>query len=99
MADSKRSEQKEEHNKKKVKATSQKEQILVINLDIKLGQFMQELDSVLRKTKNRKAAGLDEIPPEVWKTRELRHPAPILSCRIKPKHNRQMDKGMHPPFP
>ena len=33
-------------------------------LDIKLGPFTQEeLDSVLRKIKNRKAAGLDEIPP------------------------------------
>ena len=40
--------------------------------DIKLGQFTQEeLDSVLRKIENRKAAGLDKIPPEVWKTREL----------------------------
>ena len=40
-------------------------------LDIKLGQFMQEeLDSAQRKIKNRKAAGLDKIPPEVWKTRE-----------------------------
>ena len=35
-------------------------------LDIKLGKFTQvELDSVLRKIKNRKATGLDEIPPEV----------------------------------
>ena len=35
-------------------------------LEIKLGQFTQEeLDSVLRKIKNRKAAELDEIPPEV----------------------------------
>ena len=41
-------------------------------LYIKLGQFMQEeLDSVLRKFKNRKAAGLNEILPEVWKTREF----------------------------
>ena len=41
-------------------------------LDIKLGPFTQEeLDSVLRKIKNRKAAGLDEIPPEVWKTRQF----------------------------
>ena len=41
-------------------------------LNIKLGQFMQEeLDSVLRKIKNRKASELDEISPEVWKTREL----------------------------
>ena len=36
------------------------------------GPFTQEeFDSVLRKIKNRKAAGLDEIPPEVWKTRQF----------------------------
>ena len=41
-------------------------------LDIKLGPFTrEELDFVLRKFKNRKAAGLDEIPPEVWKTRQF----------------------------
>ena len=41
-------------------------------MDIKIGPFTQEeLDSVLRKIKNRKAAGLDEIPPEVWKTRQF----------------------------
>ena len=40
-------------------------------LDIKLGPFtLEELDSVRRKFKNRKAAGL-EIPPEVWKTRQF----------------------------
>ena len=38
----------------------------------KTGPFTQEeLGSVLRKIKNRKAAGLDEIPPEVWKTRQF----------------------------
>ena len=41
-------------------------------LDIKLGPFTQEeLDLVLRKIKNRKAARLGEIPPEVWKTRQI----------------------------
>ena len=41
-------------------------------MDIKLGPFTQEeLDSVLRKIKNRKAAGLDEIPSEVCKTRQF----------------------------
>ena len=50
-------------------------------LDIKLGQFTQEeLDLVLAKIKNRKAADLDEIPPEVWKTG--RPTAPIVPCRI-----------------
>ena len=40
--------------------------IISKQLDIKLGPFTQEeLDSVLRKIKNRKAAGLHEIPPEV----------------------------------
>ena len=37
--------------------------IISKQLDIKLGPFTQEeLESVLRKIKNRKAAGLDEIP-------------------------------------
>ena len=46
--------------------------IISNQLDIKLGQFTkEELDSVFRKIKNRKAAGLDEIPPEVWKTKEF----------------------------
>ena len=33
--------------------------------------MQEELDSVLRKIKNRKSAVLDEIPPEVRKTKEL----------------------------
>ena len=46
--------------------------IISKQLDIKLRQLTQEeLDSVLRKIKNRKAAGLDEMPPEVWKTRQF----------------------------
>ena len=41
-------------------------------LYIKLRQFTQEeLNLVLRKIKNRKAAGLNEILPEVWKTRDF----------------------------
>ena len=44
--------------------------IISKQLDVKLGPFTkEELDTVLRRIKNRKAAGLDEIPPEVWKTR------------------------------
>ena len=46
--------------------------IISKQLDIQLGPFtLEKLDSVLRKIKNRKAAGLDEIPPEVWKTRQF----------------------------
>ena len=46
--------------------------IISKQLDIKLGLFTQEeLDSLLRKIKNRKAAGLDEISPEIWKTRQF----------------------------
>ena len=40
--------------------------------DIKLGPLTpEELDSLLRKIENRKAAGPDEITPEVWKTRQF----------------------------
>ena len=46
--------------------------IISKELDIRLGPFTQEeLDPVLRKIKNRKAAGQDEVPPEVWKTRQF----------------------------
>ena len=46
--------------------------IISKQLDIKLGPFTKKkLDSVLRRIKNRKDAGLDEIPPEVWKTRQF----------------------------
>ena len=46
--------------------------IISKQLDIKLGPFAQEeLYLVLRKIKNRKAAGFDDIPPEVWKTRKF----------------------------
>ena len=44
--------------------------IISKQLDIKLGLFTYEV-SVLKRIKNRKAAGLDEIPPEVWKTRQF----------------------------
>ena len=50
--------------KAKLKAANQQERI-------KLWKQNFELDSVLRKIKNRKAAGLVEIPPEVWKTRQF----------------------------
>ena len=43
-----------------------------MQLHIKLGPFtLEELDSVIRKNKNRKTAGLAEIPAEVWKTRKF----------------------------
>ena len=70
-------------------------------LDIKLGPFTQEeLDSVLRKIKNRKAAGLDEIPPEVWKTRQFDD---ILLRRCNAVYNQnpidRWMKGCILPFP
>ena len=48
------------------------QKIINTQRDIELGQFTQEeLDSVQRKIRNRKTARLDEIPQEVWKTREF----------------------------
>ena len=75
--------------------------IISKELDIKLGSFTQEeLDSVLRKIKNRKAAGLDEIPPEVWKTRKFDD---ILLRHCNAVHNQnpidRWMKGCILPFP
>ena len=39
----------------------------------------EELDSVLEKTKNRKAAGIDKIPPEDW-TRRFDDTLLIIQC-------------------
>ena len=48
------------------KVTEPFTRIVSKQLDIKQEPFTQEeLDSVLRKINNRKAAGLDNIPPEV----------------------------------
>ena len=75
--------------------------IISNQLNIKLGQLTQEeLDSVQRKIKNRKAAGLDEIPPEVWKTRELND---ILFRHCNAVYNQntinRWTKGCILPFP
>ena len=58
--------------------------IISKQLDIKLGPFIQEeLDSVLRKIKNGKAAGLDEIPPRSMEDKTIRrHTAPTLQRSI-----------------
>ena len=75
--------------------------IISKQIDIKLELFtLEELDSVLRKIKNRKAAGLDEIPPEVWKTRQfddilLRHCNAVYNQNLT---DRWM-KGCILPFP
>ena len=75
--------------------------IISKQLDIKLGPFTkEELDSVLRKIKNRKAAGLDEIPPEVWKTRQFDNIL-LRQCNAVYNQNRieRWMKGCILPFP
>ena len=48
------------------------QQIIDNQLPIKKGPFSEEeLETVQKKLKNKKAPGLDEIPPEVWKTRRF----------------------------
>ena len=47
--------------------------IISKQLDIKLGPFTkEEIDSVLIKIKNRKAAGLGEIPPRSMESQTIR---------------------------
>ena len=75
--------------------------IISKQLDIKLGPFTkEELDSVLKKIKNRKAAELDEIPPEVWKTRQF-DDILLPQCNAVYSQNRieRWMKGCILPFP
>ena len=61
-------------------------------LSIKLGQFTQEeLDVVLGKFKNRKAAVFDKIASEVWETEKFDDLLLWYSTI-------NMDKMLHPPF-
>ena len=69
--------------------------------NVKLGPFTkEELDLVLRRIKNRKAAGLDEIPPEVWKTRQF-DDILLRQCNAVYSQNRieRWTKGCILPFP
>ena len=48
------------------------EKIINRQRDFKLEQFTEdELDAVLKKVKTRKTASFNEIPPEVWKTKNF----------------------------
>ena len=73
--------------------------MIIINnqLEIKFGQFIQDkLDVVLTNIKNRKAAGLDEIPPEVLKTRKF-DDLLLQYCNAIYNLN-TIDKVLHPPI-
>ena len=75
--------------------------IISNQLDINIGPFTkEELDSVLRKIKNRKAAGLDEFPPEVWKARQF-DDILLRQCNAVYDQNRieRWMKGCILPFP
>ena len=74
--------------------------IISKQLDFKLGPFTkEELNSVLRRIKNRKAAELDEIPPEVWKTRQF-YDILLRQCNAVYRQNRieRWTKGCILPF-
>ena len=60
----------------------------------------KKLDSVFRKIKNRKAAGLDDIPPEEWKTRQF-DDIPLRQCNAVYNQNTidRLMKGCILPFP
>ena len=70
-------------------------------LDIRLGQFIQEeLNEVLSKIKNKKAAGLDEILQEICKTREF-NDLLFQFCNVVYKKNtiERWTKDSNYPFP
>ena len=48
---------------------------------------------------NKKPAGLDEIPPEVWKTRKFNDLLLRYCNAVYNQNNREMDKRLHPLFP
>ena len=66
------------------------ENIIENELDICTNDFtMDELVKVLKKCKNRKAAGLDDIPPEVWKTENFNEI--LLQCCNSVYHQNEIE--------
>ena len=51
----------------------------------------EEHEAILKKMKNRKAAGSDKIPSEVWKTKKN-----LTYFSDNAKHKREMDERRHP---
>ena len=75
--------------------------IISKQLDVKLGPFTkEELDSVLRRIKNRKAAGLDEIPQKCGR-RDNSTILLLRQCNAVYSQNRieRWTKGCILPFP
>ena len=58
------------------------------------------LDAVVKNIKNRKAANLNKIPPEVWKTRQV-HNILLQLCNVIYEQNtiEKWTKGCILPFP
>ena len=63
--------------------------------------MVDEINTILRTIKSGKATGLDKISPEVWKMENLMTDFfnYAMPCINKIKHNKKMDKRLHPPFP
>ena len=78
-----------------------KKQIWCTSRDIRNADskwWIKELGVVRTKIKNRKAAGFDEIPPELWKTRKFDN-IMLRYCNTEYNQNPiDMDKELHPPF-
>ena len=71
--------------------------IICNQIDIKQGQFTQEeVYLVPRKIKDKKSAGLDVIPPKLWKTREFDY---ILLRYCNENATDRWTKGCILPFP
>ena len=55
-----------------------------------------EFDAVLKTIKTRKVAGLDEIPPEIWKTKKFDDILLWLCNTVyKQNKNREIDQRLH----
>ena len=69
-------------------------------LDVQIEHFAeQELDTLLKRIKSKKPAGLDEIPPEVWKTKRFYYILLRLCHAVYKQKNRGMNKRQHHSLP
>ena len=66
-------------------------------LEIKLSILPTNNFTQYLKNKNQKAAGVDEISIEVWKTKKIEdNPSLIFTTQSIIKFSRKMDERLHP---
>ena len=88
------------YSKSPIVSDSSIEKVIEHRTEIKAGPFNElELDVVLKKLENKKAAGLDGISPEIWKTGKFNDLLLYYCNKVYNRNaNQSWTEGLYCPF-